>query len=465
MSKTVLVVDDEASLRLLLRAVLHTAGWRVEEADSGSQALRMLASRPDLADVALVDMRMPGLDGQETLERLHSLRANMPVIMLTAFGTVGSAVEAMKRGAFDYITKPADNDELVAVLEKAYQYFRLLNENDSLRRELGKNSPVSALVGSSPAMRRLHEFIFQAGPSDATVLIMGESGTGKELVAEALHAAGGRAGKALIKVNCAALPSNLLESELFGYEKGAFTGAVKDKPGRFALADGGSLFLDEIGELPMEIQAKLLRALQDRAIEPLGSIKQRSVDARVLCATNKDLPQEVKAGRFREDLYFRLNVLEVIAPPLRERIEDLPALISSILERLCRKNKKEARGVSGEFLAALSAYAWPGNVRELENVLERALILGRADILGVESLSPQLLRPAKAAAPEERQAEAADKEAAAPLCSNPLEEAEYQALLRALTAHGGHRERTAAALGVSRRTLQYKLKRFGLARR
>lgn len=494
-AKTVLVVDDEASLRLMIRAVLEEAGWRVEEADSGDEALRLVEERPDLADVVLLDMRMPGMSGQETLTRLHEIRANLPVIMLTAFGTVGSAVEAMKHGAFDYLTKPADNDEICAVLEKARQYSELLDENARLRLELSERSPVSALVGNSAPMRRLREFIFQAAPSEATVLIMGESGTGKELVAEALHAASGRADKSLVKVNCAALPANLLESELFGYEKGAFTGADKDKPGRFALARGGTIFLDEIGELPLEIQSKLLRVLQERVIEPLGSVKPQSVDVRVICATNRNLLQEARAGRFREDLYFRLNVLEVFTPPLRERLEDIPLLINRLLARLCRKNKKEIRGVAQEFLNALSGYSWPGNVRELENVLERALILSRADILGTDSLPAQILQtgpgfppgaptvhalyagssfpsafsPFSGREPTPGRADGfvppAENREVPLVFANPLEEAEYRALVQALNSNGGHRERTAEALGLSRRALQYKLKRFGLVRR
>ena len=467
--KTVLVVDDEAALRLMLRAVMGAAGWKVEEASSGEEALRLLESRPDLADVALLDMRMPGLDGQETMTRIHQLRADMPVVMLTAFGTVGSAVEAMKRGAFDYITKPADNDELAAVLDKAYQYSLLLRENSRLRQELGDSSPTAALAGDSAAMRRLREFIFQAGPSEATVLIMGESGTGKELAAEALHAASDRANGPLVKINCAALPGNLLESELFGYSRGAFTGASKDKPGRFSLAGGGTIFLDEIGELPLELQSKLLRVLQDKMVEPLGAVKPLSVDARVVCATNRDLAQEVRAGKFREDLYFRLNVLEMIMPPLRERLDDLPLLVNRLLQRLCRKNKKEIRGVGHEFISALSRYSWPGNVRELENVLERALILGRSDVLSPDDLPPHILRaePAPAFPSGEEVAPSVQgrmvAEATLPPVG-PLEEAEYQTLLQALKAYGGHRERTAEALGISRRTLQYKLKRFGLAR-
>jgi two-component system NtrC family response regulator len=311
-------------------------------------------------------------------------------------------------------------------------------------------------------------------------LISGESGTGKELVAEALHKLSGRSGHPLIKVNCAALPGQLLESELFGYEKGAFTGAVKNKPGRFMLAQGGSIFLDELGELPLDIQAKLLRVLQERAVDPLGSLKAVPVDVRVICATNKDLRKEIQGGRFREDLYFRLNVLDVSVPPLRERLEDLPLLVSSLLARLGRKNRLEPRRVTPSFLEALAAYSWPGNVRELENILERALILSRSDILEEETLPGYLLQragsssikapPAKAppaAQARDSWAQARVQEqnamfkAESPAWANPLEQAEYEALSLALRRNSGHRARTAEALGISRRALQYKLKKFG----
>jgi two-component system NtrC family response regulator len=287
---------------------------------------------------------------------------------------------------------------------------------------------------------------------------MGESGTGKELIAEALHDASLRREKTLVKVNCAALPGNLLESELFGYVKGAFTGAVKDKPGRFQLARGGTLFLDEIGEMPVELQAKLLRALQERVIEPLGSVRPVDVDVRIVAATNRDLRKAIEQGDFREDLFFRLNVLEVVSPPLRERIDDIPLLVSRLVDKLSRKNRKEVRSVSPEFLDALMAYHWPGNVRELENVLERALILSRSDILGPESLPAQLLQA------EERRDPLPQRMVSTALVPS-FDDAERETLLKALEAHNGHREKTADALGISRRTLQYKLKKFGLTRR
>ncbi len=467
MKKNILITDDEPGHRLMLRAVLGEAGWSVSEAGSGEEALALLRSDSDLPDVVLLDMRMPGMDGMETLREMRALSEALPVVMLTAFGSVGSAVEAMKRGAFDYLTKPADNEEVLAVVKKAYDYGRLLGENRELKNRLSEHGAAERLIGETPAMRRLKDLMAQVGPTEATVLVLGESGTGKELVAEGVHQASARRDKALIKVNCAALPGDLLESELFGYVKGAFTGAVKDKPGRFKLADGGTLFLDEVGEIPMALQAKLLRALQDGVVEPLGSVRPVATDARIIAATNRNLAEEVREGRFREDLYYRLNVLEIAIPPLRERLDDLPLLATRLLVKLGDKNRKTVRGVSPEFLEKLQVYAWPGNVRELENVLERALILSRSDTLGPDLLPPHILS-AEAAGPAvgtigTAGAQQASKGAGeAPLS---FDEAEKLAIVRALEANGGHRERTADALGVSRRTLQYKLKKYGLTRR
>ena len=320
--KRVLVVDDEPGLRLMARAVLEDDGWSVSEAGSAEEALERLAGG-QAVDVVLLDMRMPGMDGLEALGAISRAARGAPVVMLTAYGTVGSAVEAMKRGAFDYLTKPADNEEMKAVLAKALEYCRLVSENASLREQAAARGDKD-MVGQTQAMQQVRELIDQAGPSEATVLITGESGTGKELVAQALHRASARADGPMVKVNIAALPHDLLESELFGYVRGAFTGAARDKPGRFQLARGGTLLLDEIGEMDMALQAKLLRVLQERMVEPLGSVRSEEVDVRILASTNRDLAAEVAAGRFREDLYFRLNVLEIRIPPLRERMEDLP---------------------------------------------------------------------------------------------------------------------------------------------
>ena len=454
--KHILVIDDEKSLRMVLRAVLEDAGWAVHEAESAEKALTVLsgAEGGDIR-VILLDVGLPGMTGHELLPRLKKEYPAVPVVMLTAYGTVGSAVEAMKNGAFDYLTKPADNDELTTVAAKALEQANLLRENTRLKSGLAGDSPLAPLVGGGPAMRRLHEFIRQAAPSEATVLILGESGTGKELIADALHALSPRAAHTLVKVNCAALPPHLLESELFGYAKGAFTGAVKNKPGRFQLADKGTLFLDEVGELPPEVQAKLLRALQERVVEPLGGVKPETVDVRIIAATNRDLASCVEEGTFREDLYFRLNVLEVVAPPLRERLEDLPALCAALLERLCTKNKKEIRGISPAVLDIFSRYTWPGNVRELENVLERAVILNRSDLISPEVLPDKIVKSNSGNNTQN---------ATATAFADTLESAERDALIQALHEHNGHRERTADALGISRRTLQYKLKKFGLTR-
>lgn len=543
MDKILLVIDDEASHRLMVRAVTEDAGWIVHEAESGEKGLEVYASHPAIT-VALVDMKMPGMDGHETLKSLHAINQSLPVILLTAYGTVGSAVDAMKHGAFDYLTKPADNDELLLTLTRAHEYSCLHRENTRLKAEVSSNDALNAIIGNSPAINGILELIGQAGPSEATVLITGESGTGKELIAEALHATSSRSAKPLVKVNCAALPDQLLESELFGYEKGAFTGAVKDKPGRFQLASGGTLFLDEIGEIPLELQAKLLRAIQERVVEPLGSVKSLAVDVRILAATNKDLRQAVHNGTFREDLFFRLNVLEVASPALRHHLEDMPLLVNHLLNKLSQKNKKNIRSISPVFLEYLTAYDWPGNVRELENVLERALILSRADILEPDSLPAHILTAAHPGQSPRHQGQLPLNMTPSPLHQHPkggaqaplrqspagtgkndslgesepreqqrnpqgnhrpkvsipsgpsgpsgitgsfneshlphpqgshlthqqeygsqahlLEHAEKTALLKALALHSGHRQNTAEALGISRRTLQYKLKKYGL---
>lgn len=445
---TVLVIDDEPAHRLMVRVVLGDVGFKVLESDNGSSGLATLRAKP--VDVVLLDMRMPGMSGLDVLQKMHEEGMSTPVIMLTAFGNVSSAVESMKIGAWDYLTKPTDNDELLAVVKKAAEHVRLTRENRDLKKQIGQLRE-TRIIGSSREIRKVVELIEQVGPSEANVLILGESGTGKELVAQQLHEQSARAAGPLVKVNCAALPENLLESELFGYVRGAFTGAAQDKPGRFQLAGGGTLFLDEIGELPLTLQAKILRALQERIVEPLGGVTPVSIDVRFIAATNRDLPAMIADGKFREDLYYRLNVLEIHIPPLRERIEDIPLLVDYLLDKLGRKNNRPIRTVSREFLDALCRHEWRGNVRELENVLERALILCRTDMLDVRDL-PDHLRTPGASAPS-RPGHPGE---------NPLETAERQALQETLRKYAGHRERTAQALGISRRTLQYRLKKYGL---
>jgi DNA-binding NtrC family response regulator len=406
----------------------------------------------------MIDLRMPGMDGLELLNRLLKIDPHLPVVLLTAYGSVGSAVAAMKHGAFDYLTKPADNDEIKAVAARALEHRRLAEESlKAPDRRAEDEGP--ALVGESPAMMRLNELLEQAGPSEATVLIQGESGTGKELVAERLHALSPRRHGPLIKVNCAALPTNLLESELFGHSKGAFTGAVRDRPGRFQLAHGGSLFLDEISEMDLAVQAKLLRAIQEKTVEPLGAARTVHTDVRILAAANRNLKELVEKGEFREDLFYRLAVLEAPIPPLRDRLADLPLLTAHFLRQLGEKNRKQARNVSPAFMEALKRHSWPGNVRELMNVLERALILARSDTLGPELLPPQLSESAAFSQTEGPAPSSGETEA------DPLETAEREALIKTLEANDYHRQRTADALGVSRRTLQYKLKKHGLTNR
>lgn len=449
---TVLVIDDEPAHRLMVRVVLGDAGFKVLEADNGSSGLATLRAKP--VDVVLLDMRMPGMSGLDVLQKMHEEGIATPVIMLTAFGNVSSAVESMKIGAWDYLTKPTDNDELLAVVIKAAEHVRLTRENRDLKKQIGQLRE-TRIIGNSPEIRKVVELIEQVGPSEANVLILGESGTGKELVAQQLHEQSARCKGPLVKVNCAALPENLLESELFGYVRGAFTGAAQDKPGRFQLAGGGTLFLDEIGELPLTLQAKILRALQERIVEPLGGVTPVSIDVRFIAATNRDLPAMIAAGKFREDLYYRLNVLEIRIPPLRERSEDIPLLVDYLLDKLGRKNNRPIRTVSREFLDALGRHEWRGNVRELENVLERALILCRADMLDLRDLPDHLLASAPASRPA-HQAQPGE---------SPLEAAERHALEETLRKYAGHRERTAQALGISRRTLQYRLKKYGLTTR
>lgn len=441
----VLIVDDEKSLRLMIKAIMEDKGWQVLEAENGLQGLEALNRHK--VDAVLADMRMPHMDGLEFLSNLQAAPNSPPVVMLTAYGSVDSAVEAMKLGAFDYLTKPADNEELIALLDRAAEYGNYLES--AREKTFTREDPREAreMIGESPGMKEVLDIISRVGPSEAAVLIQGESGTGKELAAEALHAASPRAGKPLIKVNCAALPENLLESELFGYTRGAFTGANKDKPGRFQLAEKGTIFLDEIGEMSPPLQAKLLRALQEHEVEPLGGTRPQKIDVRVLAATNRDLEVMIEEKGFREDLYYRLNVIEIRLPPLRERPEDIAPLAAHLLGKLARKNKKKPPRMSPQFLEALKKYSWPGNIRELENVLERGLIMTASNTLEPRDLPEKV-----------RQNPEGQKKA------DSLEEAEKNALLQALELNDYHREKTAEYLGVSRRTLQYKLRKYGLTR-
>ncbi len=369
----ILVVDDEPNARSALRAILAEEGYEVAEAGDGEEAL---AALPGFApDVVLLDVRMPKLDGLSMLEQAKASGSEATFVMMTAHGAVKDAVIALKAGAEDYLQKPLELDEVLVVLEKALEKRQLRKDVALLRERVRGGARLENMVGSSEPMKKVFELVQRAAPSKATVLILGESGTGKELVAEAIHEGSPRAGRPFVKVNCAALPETLLESELFGHEKGSFTGAIARKEGRFELADGGTLFLDEIGEIPHPLQVKLLRFLQSREFDRVGGTKTLQVDVRVVAATNRDLRAEVKAGRFREDLYYRLNVVQIQVPSLRERKGDLPGLAEHFVRKYASAYERPGARLTKQALQALIAYDWPGNVRELENAIERALVL------------------------------------------------------------------------------------------
>src|SRR5512147_1910481 len=377
MSALVLVVDDEKNIQVTLSRALSMAGYAVETAGGGREALEKIAALP--VDVVVMDVRMPDLDGLAVLEKARETRPELPVIIMSGHGSIETVRSAFKLGAFDYLEKPiTEKDKLLVAVKNALALQSLRAENDALRREAG----ALEMVGSGPAMQRLFEIIGRAGPSEGRVLITGENGSGKELVARALHEHSRRREGPFVKLNCAAVPAELIESELFGHERGAFTGAVAARRGKFELADGGTLFLDEVGDMPAAMQAKVLRVLQEGEFERVGGQQTLRCDVRVVAATNKDLGAEVKAGRFREDLFYRLAVVPIHAPPLRERREDVPALAERFLSEACERNGRRPMRLAREAVAALQAHAWPGNVRELRNLVERLAILSDGPEIG-----------------------------------------------------------------------------------
>jgi nitrogen regulation protein NR(I) len=459
----VLIVDDEMNIRRVLAAMLKRDGYEVTTAADGEQALAVLQRTP--VHVVVTDLVMPKVGGMELLRRVGADYPDVPVILITAHGSVDSAVAALKAGAFDYVTKPFEQDELRKVIAKAARAHDLERQNV---HEGAAEADRPPLVGTSPAMRIIYDMVARVADSPSTVLITGESGTGKELVAKALHRGSSRRDKPLIKVYCAAIPKDLVESELFGYEKGAFTGAVGAKPGRFELADGGTLFLDEIGEIPVEIQVKLLRALQESEFERVGGIKTLKVDVRLVAATNRDLKALIAEGRFREDLYYRLAVVPIALPPLRERREDVPALVRHFVEKYDRRLGKRVEGVTEEALQLLMAYAWPGNIRELENLMERSVLFADGPLIEASSL-PDALRERGAAAPVPIAAVGPLGAIAAPSGASMKEivrqaqmELERELIGRALEETGGNVTRAAKRLQISRKSLQVKMKELGL---
>ncbi len=447
----VLVVDDEESHRIMLRAVLGAEGYAVAEAADGTEAVDAVGR--EAFDVILLDIRMTNMDGIEALGEIRKISPLVPVLIMTAYASVKTAVEALKAGAFEYLTKPLDIEEVKIQIAKAMDHYHLRAENLLLKERLGNRFDFSRIIAASPKMKSLLETLAMVAPSDATVLIMGESGTGKEVIANAIHHNSPRAGESFIKVACAAVPETLLESELFGHEKGAFTGAVARREGRFQLAHRGTIFLDEVGEMSPALQTKLLRVLQEKEFEPVGSTRTVKVDIRVIAATNRDLEKEVKEGRFREDLYYRLNVVPLVLPPLRERREDIPLLADHFLALFRDKNRKPIKAISGKALDLLVRYDWPGNVRELENVVERAVILARDEVLVPADLPPQI-----------RMLSGGAEEAGFAIPSGiSLDDVERVLILKTLEETGGNRTRASEILGINRRPLQNKLKEYGLA--
>jgi len=444
----ILIIEDDKRLREILKKILDRKGFRVDLATNGSDGIAKI--KQDFYDMALTDLKMPGMDGIEVLRAIKRISPKTYVIIMTAYGTIDSAVEAMRNGAFDYVTKPFKTEEISIVLEKASEDRELRRKIEDLTKKVEQTSKFDNIIAKSKTMRAVFEMIRRVSKTDATVLITGKTGTGKELVARAIHNNSERAGKSFVVVNSSAIPETLLESELFGYVKGAFTGALRDKRGLFQEAHEGTLFLDEIGEIPPSTQVKLLRAIEDRVITPVGGTKGEKVNLRLITATNHDLQEEVGQGRFRGDLYYRLKVMSIHLPELKERREDVPLLANHFLKKYDTALKKEVKVISKETLSLLMDYDWPGNVRELEHAIERGVLVCDSE----EILSEHL--PVEIQFPEEAHIRRAAKE------GRSLEEVEKTHIQLVLKKTGGHKDKTASILGIDRRTLYRKLKNYGI---
>jgi len=450
-----LVVDDEEPQREMLSRILTRAGFEVQTAADGKLALERLAA--GTVDLMLTDQRMPNMDGLELLEQVQRLSPRLPVVLMTAFGSVSTAVDAMKRGAADYLTKPFERDELLLVIEKAIRQRRLEDEVGSLHGVLRDRSQLGNIIGASPSMQQVFSLIERVSFADVPVLITGESGTGKELVARAIHQRSGRASAPFVALNCGAIPETLLESEFFGHERGAFTGAVRAHAGRFEQADGGTLFLDEIGTMRVDLQAKLLRAIQEQEVQRLGAGQTRKVDVRILAATGEDLAESIRRKTFRDDLYYRLAVVPIHLPPLRERREDVALLVQHFLKRAAEKFSRDVPAIDPAAMERLQSYPWPGNVRELENCMERVLILSPDSRLTVESL-PDVLRDGLA--PGDPGVNGFEL----PPEGVKLTELERHLIQQALRRSQGQIRPAARLLGISYKTLQYRIRKYGLDR-
>ena len=442
MKETVLIIEDDKLMRISLEDALKSAGFEVISFETGRPALSSV--KYNEFDIVVTDFRLPDMDGFDIVREITE-RGDSPVIVMTAYGTIKDAVESIKLGAFDYITKPFALDEFIFLIERALEFRRLREENIRLRKDINKCYSAPNLIGESMEMKKVFSLIEKVSMSDSTVLILGESGTGKELAATTIHYQSRRKDKPIIKVNCAALPDGLIESELFGHEKGAFTGALKRKPGRFELAHGGTIFLDEIGDIPLQTQAKILRVIQERQFERVGGTTTSTVDVRIIAATNKNLEEEVKRGSFREDLYYRLNVIPIKLPPLRDRKEDIPALIEFFSEKFRKKLSKNIR-FSKESIERLITYNYPGNVRELENIIERCITLSLSDIIRPDEL-PSFIG-----------SDASDTKSL--LLSDIASDAEKAHITRVLLSTKGNKTKTAEILGISRKTLWEKINSY-----
>ncbi len=447
---TILIVDDKDMMRDSLSLALARAGHKAVTTGDPAEAIALV--RQHRPACVITDLKMPKMDGIELLQKIRAEHPDLPIILMTAFATISTAVQAIRLGAFDYVQKPFESDEILVVVDRAIEHQKLVSENQAFRAN-AEATPPKVLVGESRPMRDIHDRIKQvSASSSATVLISGESGTGKENVAQVIHTHSARVAKPMVCLNCAALPANLLESELFGHEKGAFTGADKMRKGRFELADGSTLLLDEISEIDLGIQAKLLRVLQERSFERVGGSVTQQVDVRVIATTNRNLHDWVRQGKFREDLYYRLNVVPIQIPPLRERLEDVPGLCDHFLARIAARDGRAKRTFESRAMEILQQYRWPGNVRELENICERSVVLETGETLRATTISPWLSTIG------------VTENVMVPLGSvngaGVLEEMERQMILKVLDKHNGHRLRTARELGIGLRTLGMKLKKF-----
>ncbi|MDI6789231.1 MAG: sigma-54 dependent transcriptional regulator [Thermodesulfobacteriota bacterium] len=452
--ESILIVDDEKNYLIVLKELLSEENYEVITAENAPQALEIFKESD--FDLVLTDMKMPNMDGIELLENIRSVNSEVPVIIMTAYATVEKAVKAMKKGAFDYVTKPFQNEELKITVRKAIDLYKLKRENLNLRHEVSRKYQFGNIIGKSPVMLNIYDMIEKVAATKATVLITGETGTGKELVAKAVHYNSPRKNNAFVSVNCAAIPETLLESELFGHEKGSFTGAIAMRKGRFELADGGTIFLDEIAEMPTALQAKLLRALQEMEFERVGGTKTLKIDVRVIAASNKDLKKEVEAGTLREDLYYRLNVVPLHLPPLRERPDDIALLATHFLQKYSQESEKGGMEISPAAMRGLYTRSWPGNVRELEHVIERAVIMA----------SGREIRPADIASEsQETEDIRLDIDRFIPMqvkLNDALEDVEAKMIKRALARAGNVQAHAAALLGITKSLLQYKMKKYNI---